>query len=72
MKIKKVTVSRLREIRGRQGISQKALAETLGLAQNTISQYETGAKTPSLEVAKALSDLLNCTINELIGGNKNG
>ena len=39
----------LRTVRSEQGLSQRAFAERLGLAQSVVARYETGAVAPSLE-----------------------
>ena len=49
----------IREKRKEAGLTQKELASKIGVAQNTIAQYETGLRTPRLdqltEIAKALN-----------------
>ena len=47
------------------GLTQKELAEALGTAQNTISQYESGKRMPTVKKLVALSSLLGCSISEL-------
>ena len=41
---------RIKELRTVFGLSQKALAEKIGVAQNTLTQYEKGTSKISLDV----------------------
>ena len=49
------------------GISQKAMAEALGVAQSTYSLYEKGAREPNIEKIVAISDILQVSTDELLG-----
>lgn len=53
-------------------ISQIQLATYLGVNQNTVSQWETGAREPSLSKLIAMSELFGCTLDELVRGGENG
>lgn len=53
----------LREYRKSKGITQKLLAEKVGVKQVTISQYESGVRTPDLKMAKKLADALEITLD---------
>ena len=44
------------------GITQKQLAEKVGLAVSTIAMYETGDRRPSISTAKRIADYFNVTI----------
>jgi transcriptional regulator with XRE-family HTH domain len=57
-----VTTSLLREARERAGLTQKELAERSGVAQSTISAYESGKREPGVD---ALSKLLDAAGYEL-------
>ena len=57
----------LKEIRLKRGMTQKELAISIGVTDAAICQYETGAREPDLETLRKLSDVLNCTLDELIG-----
>lgn len=62
------------------GMTQKDLAAYLGTTQNTVSQYETGRRCPSVKKLHIIAKALNCTIADLLienqdltlGGNENG
>lgn len=57
---------RIQEIRKSKGIKQKELAEKLGIAANTLSQYETGNREPDIETTKKIAKELGVTVDELI------
>ena len=58
---------RIQEIRKNKGMKQKELAAKLGIAANTLSQYETGNREPDLETIKRIAFILEVTVDELIG-----
>ncbi|HBE9079122.1 TPA: helix-turn-helix transcriptional regulator [Serratia fonticola] len=49
----------LRDIRESLKISQTSLAEMVGCSQGAIGHYETGRRTPSLSMCRALVAALN-------------
>lgn len=51
----------------KKGLTQEQLAEKLGLTNLTISGYEVGRTKPSLEVLIKLSDILEVSVDELLG-----
>lgn len=61
------TGRRIRELRVERGLSQKELAEQIGVAQNTVAQYEKGTAKTSLEVIVNLAVILNITTDYLLG-----
>ena len=52
--------------RKKQGLSQEAVAETLGVSRQTVSKWETGETLPDIRQAKRLSVLYHVTLDELI------
>jgi len=58
---------RLREARKKLGISQKQLAEQLGLAKSTVSLYESEKRNPKLETIIELMYILGVTSDYLLG-----
>lgn len=56
----------LRELREQAGMSQKSLAEKVGVTPTTISAYEKNIKNPSLENALAIADALNVFLGEYV------
>ena len=61
---------RIQEIRKNKGIKQKELAAKLGIAANTLSQYETGNREPDLETIKRIALALEVTVDELLDAKK--
>lgn len=58
---------RLKELREKLGISQLKLAMELGLNQNSISRYETGAREADYKALIALADYFDVSIDYLLG-----
>lgn len=61
------TKNRIRELRTERGISQKELAEYLGVRQNTLSTWETGRYEPDNEMLQRISQYFNVSIDYLVG-----
>jgi transcriptional regulator with XRE-family HTH domain len=61
----KLTLAKLRQ---RAGLTQRRLAEALGVTIGTISDWERGVKEPrpSFAQTKKLTELLQCTLDELV------
>jgi transcriptional regulator with XRE-family HTH domain len=55
MDLLKYIGGRIRELRQRDGLSQDALAQALGVAKNTISRWETATHRPSIEDLEKLA-----------------
>ncbi len=60
----------LREIRMRKGLTQREIADQLGIPYQMISQYETGRRCPKIETAKRLASILDIDISVLANDNK--
>ncbi len=58
---------RLRKLRKDHGISQRALAELLGISQQTYSRYERGQRIPSVETVYVLARLYHVSMDYLAG-----
>lgn len=48
------------------GMTQKELAEKMGVDQTAISQWETGESLPRADKLPHLARILGCTIDELL------
>jgi transcriptional regulator with XRE-family HTH domain len=59
---------RLRQIRERRGLTQLQLSTRSGVAQSTISQYETGTRSATLKTLRSLAGVLQCKPWELVEG----
>lgn len=53
--------------REKTGLSQKDVAERLGVDQSAVSFWETGRNTPRASMLVKLAELYCCTIDELFG-----
>ena len=58
---------RLRQVRKARGISQSALAEMLGLTKQAISNYESGANTPTHGVFIRIAEQMEVDLDFLAG-----
>ena len=59
--------SMLKYLRERENLSQRDLAEKLGISKSTISMYETGNRQPNFEDEEAIADFFNVDLNTLRG-----
>ena len=58
---------KLKELRLKYGFSQKEVANKLDISPSIVSGYETGERTPSIDVLLSLSYLFNCSVDYLLG-----
>lgn len=58
---------RLEELRKKRGMTQHELAVLAGVQQNTISQWESGKRNPSVTRLISLAKIFDCTLDELYG-----
>ena len=58
---------RIRDFRESKGLTQKELAEIVGVQGAVISNWETGRNRPNVDVLKKLCTALNTSADELIG-----
>lgn len=56
---------KIKKLRLDSGISQKKLADSIGVAQSSINYWEKGQRTPSVSAAQKLADYFNITLDEL-------
>lgn len=56
------------KVRKEKKLTQKQLAEKLGITDRAISKWENGKSMPDLSLLKPLCDILDITINELLNG----
>jgi transcriptional regulator with XRE-family HTH domain len=59
--------TRVKIVRGRAGLSQKELADRIGMSRDRISDYENGAAIPS-DVLRAICDALDVSSDWLLFG----
>ena len=58
---------RLREAISQSGISQKELAEKLGINPSTVSKYMKLNKYPSIDTFANLCDIIDVSADEILG-----
>ncbi|MDU6265823.1 MAG: helix-turn-helix transcriptional regulator [Anaerocolumna aminovalerica] len=62
---------RIKQCRTNKNLTQKELAAMIGVAEITIRQYETGKRQPRIETIEKIADILDVTIQYLIGFESN-
>lgn len=60
-----------RKMRQEAGLSQKEVAEKLGIYQSNVSDWENDVSRPEYEKLIQLTTLYGCTIAELLGVEEN-
>ena len=58
------------ELRKQKGMTQKELAEKVGVSDKTISKWECGNSIPDITYLEALCNSLNISVNELLSGQR--
>ena len=58
---------RLQQKRSSIKLSQKEVANAVGVNPSVISNYENGERTPSVEVLMSLASLFHCSVDYLLG-----
>lgn len=58
----------LKAIREKAGLSQKKLAEKLGVDENTVWRWEAGRAYPSVDLGKQIAELLGVSVDDLLRG----
>jgi len=57
-------------LRLREGLTQKEMADRLGIAKSTVSMYENGNREPDFELLEQIADYFNVDMNFLLGKDK--
>ena len=57
----------IRELRHRDGRTQDALAEALGVTAQAVSRWESGGSYPDMELIPAIANYFHISIDELFG-----
>ena len=53
-------------LRKQTNLTQKAVAEALGVSQSTVSMWETGRNFPRVYMLPALAEVFHCTVDDLL------
>lgn len=59
----------LKFAREKKNMTQKEVADGIGVAKSTYSLYESGNREPNVQTIKKISDILNVSADELLGLN---
>ena len=59
--------NRLKKLRTNFRLSQRDVAKILEISPSIVSAYETGERTPSVEILLKLSELYKCSTDYLLG-----
>ena len=57
----------LKASREKRGMTQKEVADTIGVAKSTYSLYESGNREPNVQTIKKIADTLNVSADDLLG-----
>lgn len=60
--------ARLPELRKKKSLTQEQLAEMLGVNRTTVTLWERGINKPKIEMIEKLTEIFDCSINELLYG----
>lgn len=58
---------RLKKLRGEAKLTQKELADRIGVSRATVAGYETKGKEPSYETLLKIARVLDCSVDYLMG-----
>ena len=58
---------RIKELRRDNGLTQKELANAMGVTASMIGQYETGIRTPKYETLERIAKALSVSVPMLMG-----
>ena len=61
----------IKQIRKDNNLTQKQLADRLGVTYQAVSKWENGINLPDISILKQISDEFNISIDELLEGNYN-
>lgn len=57
---------KLRELREKKGLSQKKLADKLGVGRTTVTLWELGINKPRIDMLPNLAKILGCKVDALL------
>ncbi len=71
MQVEKVFQERLRFLRAEKGVSQKQVAESLGITEVGYRNYETGRRKPTFDILPSIADFFGVSTDYLFGRSDN-
>lgn len=60
-------MNRIAELRKERNLTQKEFGEIMGVAQNTICNWENGRREPDYEALKKMAFFFDCSVDYLLG-----
>ena len=60
-------MTKMKELRRKAALTQKDLAELMGVTQSAVSAWETGINDPCLKKLLKLAEILGCRPEDFIG-----
>ena len=57
---------RIRELRKKSGLTLKKLGKKIGVAESTVSQYETGKRQPDYETLTKIAEIFHVSVDYLL------
>lgn len=60
-------MTRLKELRVKNGLQQKEIAAALNISKQAYSNYELGQREPSIDMLCSLADYFNVSVDYLLG-----
>lgn len=67
MQAEKIFQERLRLLRTEKGVSQKQVAESLGITEVGYRNYETGRRKPTFDIMPGIADFFGVSTDYLFG-----
>lgn len=64
---RKIFAERFKNLRLEKSISQQDIAASLGVDRSIVSHWERGTRIPSLDIAYALADYFDVSLDYLVG-----
>ena len=58
---------RIKQLRKQKGLTQKEMAEAVGVGVSTVAMWESGKRTPSFKLLNDLSNLFDKSIDYILG-----
>jgi DNA-binding XRE family transcriptional regulator len=58
----------IQKYRKQKNMTQKQLAEAVGVTQGAVNQWEKGATNPKIETLVVMAKLFDCTLEDLVKG----
>lgn len=71
MQTEKIFQERLMQLRSEKGLSQKKIADSIGITETGYQNYEVGRRKPNFDVLPAIADYFDVSVDYLLGRSNN-